>query len=577
MKCEKWLAVVVVWFMLALGVEAGTIHVPEDVGSIQAAIKAAEDGDEILVAPGEYAESIDFLGKAIAVRSTEGYAKTTLTPAPAQVDSAEGSVVVFQNGESREAVLEGFTITGGTGSVVQEEDVQAVAGGGILVTNGSNPTILGNLIESNNVVSPTPDPNTVPAIGGGVAILMGSSPLLEENSFLGNSAEAGGGIAIVVASNPDVQNNTIIHNESGYGGGIFVAEASAPAITDNSLLENHALWGGGIYVQTWSSAAGDPPPETRLIANTILRNIADFGGGGITLFLAQALVKRCTLEHNTAPSDLFQGWAGGLYIEESTARIASCALQHNTGSYGGGMYIAGTFCEVVVENLSLCENIGMYGGGISLSEETPPHVEIYNTIFWLNQSHFDASAPNLRNGNVEYVHNCDFSDGLYEGINGNFRADPRFVNPSDGIHIEAGSPCIDAGIDRSALIDELDIDGDARVVDGDGDTEALPDVGADEYVPLDAAFIRGDANTDGAVDIADAIRVLGYLFAGGPDLLCDDAGDSNDDGGLDISDGVTILMYLFVAGGEIPPPGPESCGNDPSPDSLTCRSFPPCP
>ncbi len=39
--------------------------------SIQDAIDAAMDGDEIVVAEGTYLEAIDFLGKAITVRSTD--------------------------------------------------------------------------------------------------------------------------------------------------------------------------------------------------------------------------------------------------------------------------------------------------------------------------------------------------------------------------------------------------------------------------------------------------------------------------------------------------------------------------
>ena len=46
---------------------------------------------------------------------------------------------------------------------------------------------------------------------------------------------------------------------------------------------------------------------------------------------------------------------------------------------------------------------------------------------------------------------------------------------------------------------------------------------------LGTRFVRGDSNGDGAIDIADAIAVLSYLFAGGRALDCDDAADVNDD------------------------------------------------
>ena len=51
---------------------ADILHVPGDFPTIQAAIDAAMDGDEVEVHPGTYNETINFLGKAITVRSSGG-------------------------------------------------------------------------------------------------------------------------------------------------------------------------------------------------------------------------------------------------------------------------------------------------------------------------------------------------------------------------------------------------------------------------------------------------------------------------------------------------------------------------
>ena len=45
---------------------------------IQTAINAGVDTDEVVVAPGIYFERIDFLGKAITVRSSDGPAVTSI-------------------------------------------------------------------------------------------------------------------------------------------------------------------------------------------------------------------------------------------------------------------------------------------------------------------------------------------------------------------------------------------------------------------------------------------------------------------------------------------------------------------
>jgi hypothetical protein len=89
-------------------------------------------------------------------------------------------------------------------------------------------------------------------------------------------------------------------------------------------------------------------------------------------------------------------------------------------------------------------------------------------------------------------------------------------------------------------------------------------------------FVRGDANADGTVDLADAIAVLGRLFAGALPPPCGDAADANDDGTLDLSDAVTLLMALFGSGRPLPLPA-DACGPDPTADALPCLSYPPCP
>lgn len=81
-------------------------------------------------------------------------------------------------------------------------------------------------------------------------------------------------------------------------------------------------------------------------------------------------------------------------------------------------------------------------------------------------------------------------------------------------------------------------------------------------------FIRGDANLDSSLDIADAETILGACYMGLP-VECEDAADSNDDGSLDISDVVSVLQFLFSGSPSPPLPYPDA-GSDPSADNLNC-------
>ena len=98
-----------------------------------------------------------------------------------------------------------------------------------------------------------------------------------------------------------------------------------------------------------------------------------------------------------------------------------------------------------------------------------------------------------------------------------------------------------------------------------------------DLIPTELSFRRGDANSDGAMDLSDAVFSLSALFLGGDQPSCAKAADVNDDGVIDISDPVFTLGRLFTGGDPIPEPGPLTCGPDPTPDGLTCMSGSPCP
>jgi hypothetical protein len=88
-------------------------------------------------------------------------------------------------------------------------------------------------------------------------------------------------------------------------------------------------------------------------------------------------------------------------------------------------------------------------------------------------------------------------------------------------------------------------------------------------------FRRGDANADGARDIADVLFTLMHLFSGGVEPSCRKALDANDDGVLGVSDPLALLRQLFLGAARPAPAG--ACGFDPSADFLDCEGATGCP
>jgi hypothetical protein len=82
------------------------------------------------------------------------------------------------------------------------------------------------------------------------------------------------------------------------------------------------------------------------------------------------------------------------------------------------------------------------------------------------------------------------------------------------------------------------------------------------------AFVRGDSNEDGVVDLSDGVRILLVLFAGHA-TACEDAEDSNDSGTLEITDAIRLLQFLFQGAAALPAPFPQ-VGEDLTADDLSC-------
>ena len=266
---------------------ADTIRVPSDQPTIQAGIDAAVDEDTVLVASGTYTgdgnRDIDFLGKAIVVRSENGPGSTVVDCQGSSQTPHRG--FYFHGDEGPGSRLEGFTITNGYAKGTEEE--------------GS---------------------------GGGIRI--NSSPFIYDCVLTENEAEHRGGGIEIKWGNPVVSHCTVTDNRAGGGGGIRCGKDSNATIQDCILSGNYAdavgtwnLGGGGIYCSASS------PFITRCVFE---RNRAALCSGGMSCVGSDPVVTNCIFYGNDSVS------GGGLYLHNSSPAIINCTMTRNTASNGGG-------------------------------------------------------------------------------------------------------------------------------------------------------------------------------------------------------------------------------------------------
>jgi hypothetical protein len=221
-----------------------------DFSSIQAAINAAGWHDTVIVYPHTYYENINFLGKAITVKSINPQDPNIV--AGTVIDAGgSGSAVTFTYGEGPDAVITGFegpdavitgfTITGGGDGT--KVGCCLYYGSGIYCYHAS-PTITRNVVSGN--IGLNDDEETINTQGGGICC-RSSNAIIARNVIKENEAYWGGGIYVEgdVGTNVTITNNIINGNEAGYGAGISVASADT-TIANNLICDNSSLYGGGI-------------------------------------------------------------------------------------------------------------------------------------------------------------------------------------------------------------------------------------------------------------------------------------------------------------------------------------------
>ncbi len=283
----------VFFFIVFVSFLAATIiNIPDDYPTIQEGIDVAIDSDTVLVQPDTYYENINYNGKNITVASlflttqdTIYISQTIINGSqPSNPDSA--SVVTFCSGEDSTAVLIGFTITGGSGTLVWMN-----------------------------------------WLGGGI-FFYHTDPSLENVTISGNTSFNGGGI-YCYASSPSLENVTISGNTayhelfSGAGGGIY-CEWSSLSLKNVTISGNSAFYyGGGIYC--WVSSPS--------LLNVTISGNSGGVGGGIYCWMSNSSLLNVTISGNSASSN-----GGGILCWDSSPSLENVTISGNSGGEGGGIY-----------------------------------------------------------------------------------------------------------------------------------------------------------------------------------------------------------------------------------------------
>jgi hypothetical protein len=526
---EKTISIIIVlvWGMMISELARATtitigLNTNCDFSTIQEGIDAAIDGDTVVVSPGEYVvtEPITFRGKAITVQSETGSDETTVrmgTPA----ETNRGSVVVFENNETTMSILEGFTITGGKGSLVPSANEW---GGGGILFNASSAIVRNCIIMDNST-----------RYGGGICCVFTCSPILTDCNIVENSAEEnGGGVLLWSGPSLTMTNCTIRENSTtGFGGGVHCWQNSSLTMTDCAIRKN-SVTGDTPHVAGYGGGLGcmDNSPLTLTNCN-IVENSAGIGGGGIHCWNSCLLeLNSCAIMENSVTIV-----GGGMFCEEhSSVTMTNCIVGENsaTGGHqsypglggGGGMDFWGntslTLINCTITGNSAADNSGGMVCDFGCSGTAT------NSIVWGNTAPIAPDISLIFGSTLDITYsdvagdraavNVEGGSVLNWGV-GNIDADPYFVDPTnDDFHLksQAGrwdsvsqawiqddvtSPCIDAGDPMSPIGWELFPNGGFINIGAYGGTAKASKTYFGE--PVCETIIAGDINGDGQVDRAD--------------------------------------------------------------------------
>jgi hypothetical protein len=396
---------------LVTGAQADILAVPRDYPTIQTAIEAAADGDEVQVAPGLYPEHLDLRGKQILLRAVGGASQTIVIPQSGQALP----LVTCATGETASTVIDGFQFFGGKTSAVAVTSASPVFRSCRFTQN-----------ESTN---------------GAAISFIGAGGLLRvvQCEFFGNSASSGGAFRLSATGGHAVFEDCLFDsNEAngGQGGGaIQVSSAASIAISRCLFRDNWASSSGGAIRLSASAVAGatiedcgferngcassggaisiDGPASASMIATSFDSNFVASGGScfGGAIFASGALaIEQCEFRTNEVIlSNSCCNCSGASAFGGAISASAACSIEQSTfvgnraeaGSLcgsslrasGGAVYLSGNAARSVAG----CQFLG------NVADSSPSGVEAF------------GGAVCIDGGAAAEIVNCSFSEDQANG------------------------------------------------------------------------------------------------------------------------------------------------------------------
>jgi hypothetical protein len=295
-----------------------------------------------------------------------------------------------------------------------------------------------------------------------------------------------------------------------WGGGFYCDGSGSGSACQPSLINivfsgNRASRGGGMYND--GDEGSSSPSLTRV---TFTRNYANYGGGmynrgyhGVSSPVLSDVIFIGNRGGQSAGGMLNFGYKG-----TSSPSLTNVLFSGNYASFGGAMYNGGEsgISIPILRNGTFSGNRANNGGGAMYNDGRSGgtcSIDIRNSILWDNKDRtgtgtITSSIENI-GGYVTMTHSLLEGSGgsgsnwitisSFIDDGGNIDEDPLFilpVNPNNApttegnLRLQVDSPAIDAGDNNLVTGVAADLDGTARIKDGDEDTYADVDMGAYE-------------------------------------------------------------------------------------------------